>query len=300
MASGCSRGSSALLLIAVRGNTNELIPLFAIGVFTGFTLSQFGLVIHWWRTRPPGWRHRAAVNGFGAVITALATAIFLLSKFTQGAWVVVVAVPAFVLLFRRIHAYYRRAGVDLAIGIVPAKPAAKRTLVIVPVTGVSRLTGHAISEALSLGQEVVAVSVVIDQGDDSQQVAQALEREWSVWDPGVPLRILYTEYASVVRPIVAFIDEARADSDQQIVVLIPVVVPNTSATGFSTTRRTGCSRPRCSPVPMWWWLGSPCRFRFYPAMRSRPQPIERSGHPLPEPREGRAWVPAEGQVPARR
>ncbi len=218
-------GSSALLLIAVRGNTNELIPLFAIGVFTGFTLSQFGLVIHWWRTRPPGWRHRAAVNGFGAVITALATAIFLLSKFIQGAWVVVVAVPAFVLLFRRIHAYYRRAGVDLAIGIVPAKPAAKRTLVIVPVTGVSRLTGHAISEALSLGQEVIAVSVVIDQGEDSQQVAQALEREWSVWDPGVPLRILYTDYASVVRPIVAFIDEARADSDQQIVVLIPVVVP---------------------------------------------------------------------------
>ncbi|MGA3146393.1 MAG: APC family permease [Acidimicrobiales bacterium] len=219
-------GLSALLLIAVRGNTNELIPLFAIGVFTGFTLSQFGLVIHWWRTRPPGWRHRAAINGFGAVITALATAIFLLSKFTQGAWVVVVAVPAFVLLFRRIHAYYRRAGVDLAIGIVPGKPAAKRTLVIVPVTSVSRLTRHAISEALSLGQEVVAVTVVIDQGDESQQAAQALEREWSVWDPGVPLRILHTDYASVVRPIVAFIDEAREDSDQQIVVLIPVVVPD--------------------------------------------------------------------------
>ncbi len=218
-------GLSALLLIAVRGNTNELIPLFAIGVFTGFTLSQFGLVIHWRRTRPPGWSRRAAVNGFGAVITALATVIFLLSKFTEGAWVVVVAVPAFVLLFRRIHAYYRRAGVDLAIGIVPAKPAAKRTLVIVPVTGVSRLTQHAISEALSLGQAVIAVSVVIDQGEDSQQVAQALEREWSVWDPGVPLRILYTDYASVVRPIIAFIDEAREDSDQQIVVLIPVVVP---------------------------------------------------------------------------
>jgi amino acid transporter len=218
-------GLSALLLIAVGGNTNEMIPLFAIGVFTGFTLSQFGLVIHWWRTRPPGWRHRAAINGFGAVTTALATAIFLISKFTQGAWVVVLAVPTFVFLFRRIHAYYKRAGLDLGIGIVPTKPAAKRTLVIVPVTSVSRLTRHAISEALSLGQEVIAVSVVVDQGEDSQRAAEALEREWSVWDPGVPLRILHTDYASVVRPIVAFIDEAREDSDQQIVVLIPVVVP---------------------------------------------------------------------------
>ena len=218
-------GLSALLLIAVGGNTNEMIPLFAIGVFTGFTLSQFGLVIHWWRTRPPRWRHRAAINGFGAIITALATAIFLISKFTQGAWVVVLAVPAFVFLFKRIHAYYQRAGLDLGIGTVPAKPTAKRTLVIVPVTSVSRLTRHAISEALSLGQEVIAVSVVIDQGEDSQRAALALEQEWSVWNPGVPLRILHTEYASVVRPIVSFIDEAREDSDQQIVVLIPVVVP---------------------------------------------------------------------------
>jgi len=218
-------GLSALLLIAVGGNTNEMIPLFAIGVFTGFTLSQLGLVIHWWRTRPARWHHRAAINGFGAVITALATAIFLISKFTQGAWIVVLAVPAFVFLFRAIHAYYKRAEVDLGIGIVPAKPATKRTLVIVPVTSVSRLTRQAISEALSLGQEVIAVSVVIGQGEDSQHAAQALEQEWSEWNPGVPLRILHTEYASVVRPIVAFIDEAREDSSQQIVVLIPVVVP---------------------------------------------------------------------------
>src|SRR5664280_3834040 len=114
-----------------------------------------------WRTRPARWHHRAAINGFGAIITALATAIFLISKFTQGAWIVVLAVPAFVFLFRRIHAYYKRAGLDLGIGIVPAKPATKRTLVIVPVTSVSRLTRQAISEALSLGQEVIAVCVVI-------------------------------------------------------------------------------------------------------------------------------------------
>ena len=218
-------GLSAALLIAVGGNTNEMIPLFAIGVFTGFTLSQGGLVIHWRRTRPPRWRRRAAINGFGAVVTALATAVFLISKFTEGAWVVVVAVPTFVFLFKRINAYYKRAGVELGVGVIPERPTAKETLVIVPIVGISRLTGHVISEALSLGQEVVAVSVVIDQGADGEDPGRDLEQDWARWNPGVPLRILHTEFASVVRPIVAFIDEAREHDDRQIVVLIPVVVP---------------------------------------------------------------------------
>ena len=218
-------GLSAVLLIAVGGNTNKMIPLFAIGVFTGFTLSQSGLVVHWWRIRPPHWRHRAAINGCGAIVTGLATMVFLITKFTEGAWVVVLAVPSFVILFRRISAYYKRAGEELGIGVSPGKPVGKRTLVIVPVTAVSRLTRHAISEAMSLGQEVIAVSVVVDQSEGEQDQGEQLQRDWSEWNPGVPLRILHTDYASVVRPIVAFIDEARKASDQQIVVLIPVVVP---------------------------------------------------------------------------
>jgi amino acid transporter len=217
-------GLSAALLVAVGGNTNEMIPLFAIGVFTGFTLSQAGLVVHWRRTRPPRWRRRAAVNGLGAVVTGLATVVFLVSKFAEGAWVVVIAVPTFVLLFSRIHAYYQRAASDLGVGVVPDRPVGKETLVIVPVINVSRLTQYAISEALSLGQEVVAISVVLDQGD-AQGESTSLERDWAAWNPGVPLRILHTEFASVVDPIVALIDDTRAHTDRQIVVLIPVVVP---------------------------------------------------------------------------
>jgi amino acid transporter len=219
-------GLSAALLIAVGGNTNELIPLFAIGVFTGFTLSQAGLVVHWWRTRPPRWAHRASINGLGAVVTALTTVIFLVSKFVDGAWVVVAAVPTFVFLFTRIHAYYRRAGIQLGIGVVPARPLRKSTLVIVPVINVSRLTRHAIGEALSLGQEVVAVFVALDPCDDGPSGAEALEQEWAEWDPGVPLRVLQTEYSSVVAPIIALIDELREPNDKQIVVLIPVVIPD--------------------------------------------------------------------------
>ena len=214
------------LLVAVGGDTNALIPLFAIGVFIGFTLSQAGLVVHWRRTRPAGWRRRAAVNAVGAVITAIATIVFLVSKFTEGAWVVVIAIPAFVLLFLRIHAYYERAREWFGIHETPGKPVPKHTIVIVPVNQVSRLTEHALCEAKSLGHEVRAVTVVLSRGDEGDRDADDLLREWRQWDPGVPLRVLRNEYASVVQPIVGFIDAIREEHpDDQIVVLIPVVRP---------------------------------------------------------------------------
>ena len=125
-------------------------------------------------------------------------------------------------------------------GVPPGKPAGKPVRVIVPVSSISRLTEHAISEALSLSRDVVAVSVAMEQAgsdhespdhegpdheDPDHEGDSRLEEEWAEWDPGVPLRILPTEYASVVGPILAFIDEARRHDDHQIVVLIPVVVP---------------------------------------------------------------------------
>ena len=126
---------SAVLIVAVDGNTERLIPLFAIGVFTGFTLAQSGLVVHWRRRRPPHWRRRAVVNATGALATAAATIIFLGTKFTEGAWVVVVAIPAFIFLFLRVHAYYQKAAQALEIGQIPIRPAAKPTIVVVPVSG---------------------------------------------------------------------------------------------------------------------------------------------------------------------
>ena len=217
---------SGALLVAVGGNTNSLIPLFAIGVFTGFTLAQSGLVVHWWRTRPPHWRHRAGINALGATMTAVATIVFLFSKFLEGAWVVVVAVPCFGLLFVRVRAYYLRAGVALGLGRRQEHPRARHSLVIVPVTAVSRLTLYALSEALSLGSEVIAVTVVMEGGELGAAQGNALATEWAKWDPGVSLRVLQTEYSSVVEPITAFIDELRAADDRQIVVLIPTVIPD--------------------------------------------------------------------------
>ena len=110
---------AALLLIAVNGDTNTLIPLFAIGVFIGFTLAQIGLVVHWFRLRSPGWRGRAAINGTGAVVSGASAIIFLATKFTEGAWIVVLVVPLFIFLFRRVESYYRDMDQQLAIGEIP-------------------------------------------------------------------------------------------------------------------------------------------------------------------------------------
>ena len=215
---------SAALLVAVGGNTNTLIPLFAIGVFVGFTLCQAGLVVHWRRTREPGWTRRATINGLGALVTATATVIFLFTKFIEGAWVVVVAIPLLIVLFNRIEGYYAHAADDLGIDVIPGPLVRKRSLVVVPVTNVSRLTHYVLSEAVSLADEVIAVTVTFE-GVQVGLPDYQVERKWQEWSPGVPLRVLHTEFASIVEPIVGLVDELRADKDCHVVVLIPVGIP---------------------------------------------------------------------------
>jgi amino acid transporter len=155
---------AAVLLIAVSASTDRLIPLYAIGVFIGFTISQTGLVRHWYRHRSPRWTLRAALNGTGAVLTATAAAVFVASKFTSGAWVVVLAVPALMLLFSRIQNYYQAVGLELELGAHPHRPLPAKCLVIVPVGSISKLTQHALHAALSLGDDVIAVSVHPEAG----------------------------------------------------------------------------------------------------------------------------------------
>lgn len=113
---------AALLLIAVDADTHRMIPLFAIGVFIGFTISQIGLVRHWAAERPPGWVRRALLNGLGAVLTAVAGLVLLTTKFLEGAWVVVVAIPLLMLLFARVQRYYTAVGRELGLGEVPPPP----------------------------------------------------------------------------------------------------------------------------------------------------------------------------------
>lgn len=211
---------AAALLVAVDANTDALIPLFAIGVFTGFTLSQAGLVRHWAEQRPARWWARAALNGLGAVMTAVAMAIFVVTKFTGGAWVVIVAIPVLLYGFARVSRYYTRLGAEIGLGKTPGKPVTEPLLVVVPVNTVSRLTQEALGLARSLSESVLALSVQFD--DDG---AAALRAAWDAWDPGVELVVLRTRTRSVTAPVLDYLRTSLRGSAQRVLVLIPEVEP---------------------------------------------------------------------------
>jgi amino acid transporter len=216
---------AAILLVVAKGNTQALIPLFAIGVFVGFTLSQAGMVRHWHEQHEHGWLRRAMINGLGAVLTFAALAIELYSKFTEGAWLVVIVVPLLVLLFTRIWASYDRIGALLELGRIPGAPEHMTSLVVVPVGGMSRLTREAISAALSLGDEVVAVTICYADPDE-ERVHESFRAQWDAWHPNVPLVTLHTAHRSLGPPIVKYLRTLEKDDRyERLVVLIPEVQP---------------------------------------------------------------------------
>ncbi|HXW44875.1 MAG TPA: APC family permease [Streptosporangiaceae bacterium] len=217
--------AAAVLLVVAEGNTQALVPLFAIGVFVGFTLSQAGMVRHWRQSGADGWRTRAVINGVGAVFTLAALAIELISKFTEGAWLIVIVVPLLVLMFSRIHTVYGRIGKALEIGELPPAPRRRSSLVVVPVGSMSRLTSAGISAALSLGDEVLAVTVSYDDPDSAAQDAH-LRQQWEQWHPDVPLLTLHSSRRALGPAVVGFLRELeRSASYEQLVVLIPEVQP---------------------------------------------------------------------------
>ena len=217
--------AAAALLVASRGSTQALIPLFTIGVFVGFTLSQVGMVRHWRLQGGSGSQGRAIINGVGAVFTLAALFVELISKFTEGAWLVVLVVPLLVLMFTRVHTIYTRMGRALEIGKVPEAPDRRTSTVVVPVASMSRLVRQGISAALSLGDEVIAVTVCFEDPDD-QAAIEKLYAEWERWDPGVPLVTLHTTRRSLGEPLVDYLRELeRTYSNDQLVVLIPEVQP---------------------------------------------------------------------------
>src|SRR5580693_3576440 len=213
------------LLAASNGNTQALVPLFAVGVFIGFTLSQFGMVRHWRTQRSRGWMSRAVINGVGAVLTAATTIIELVSKFTAGAWLIVLVIPSLVLLFTRVHRTYDRIGALLGIGQTPEPPAKHESLVVVPVASLSRLTAAGISTALSIGDEVIAVTVCFTDPEDEAADASFRDR-WENWHPNVPLITLRSTHRSIAKPIVKYLCDIEAkDKYHKLVVLIPEVQP---------------------------------------------------------------------------
>jgi amino acid transporter len=211
--------AAGLLLTAVNAETNSLIPLFTIGVFVGFTLSQVGLVRHWSQTRPPRWQLRAALNGAGAVMTTIAVCVFVFTKFLAGAWVVVVAIPALMALFNVTEHYYAEVARELKLGKTPPRPRRRESVVIVPTSTVNLLTQKAVSAATSLGETTVAVAVAGDEEESAQ-----IKHDWDQWACGIPIEVLLDPHRSLVRSVLRYVKSVE-DEDATIVVLIPEIVP---------------------------------------------------------------------------
>jgi amino acid transporter len=213
--------TAAVLLIVFRGVTNSLIPLYAVGVFTAFTLSQVGMVQHHRRRREPRWRRGLAINAVGALATFLVLIDVVVGKFVRGAWIPVLLIPLLVVGFRAIRRHYRSFETEVRVPEGWHAPSVHHRAVVV-IVGVNRGALEAVAYTRALAPDrldVVAVPV------DDQHRAD-LEREWQRADPGLPLRVLDSPYRHFVEPIVTFLDEIDTDGAG---VVATVVLPEVTA-----------------------------------------------------------------------
>jgi amino acid transporter len=228
--------SGGILLLAVLasclvavfgGQTHRLIPLYAVGVFLAFTLSQSGMVRHWQREGQQGWRWKAAINGLGATATAIVLTVIVTSKIIHGAWIVVVLIPTFVWLFSVIARHYHAVAEQLSLdALEPERWAGMsksgQLKVLVPVSGVHRGTIAALRFARSLSNDVTAVVI-----DVEPQITARVRERWPRWGHGVPLVVLGSPYRSTTGPLLRYVDEVDLRDPQKglAVVVLPYFVP---------------------------------------------------------------------------
>jgi amino acid transporter len=226
---------ASLLIFIFQASVTSLIPLYAIGVFLSFTLSQSGMAHRWWksgrlqpgekRTEPgsvvvhdPRWLFKMLVNGFGAVCTAVVMMVFAVTKFNDGAWIVLVIIPTLVFIFLNIHRHYKNLAKKLTLEDFGSPRTIKRHRVIMPLSSVHRGTLYALNYARSISDDVTAVHVSIDPAD-----ADKVRQKWDLWGSGTRLVILDSPYRLLVEPLLEYID--RLDQARQPGELITVVVP---------------------------------------------------------------------------
>lgn len=218
----------ALLLIVFDGVTDRLIPLYAVGAFLAFTLSQAGMVMHWRRTGGPHAKVSMLVNGLGAAATAVTVVVVIVAKFTAGAWVTVVLIPGLVALMLAIHRHYRRVGAEVGTSKPLDIQRLQPPIVVLPVAGWDKVAEKALHFAMNMSPDVHVVHV------DADETPETLRRQWPrlVEEPaeraGLPvprLIVLPSPYRYVILPILEYIARVEAvQSDRQIVVLIPEMV----------------------------------------------------------------------------
>ncbi len=250
-----SRGIILLAVIAsslvfvFQASVTALIPLYAIGVFMAFTLSQAGMAHRWWKTGQlapevevkergsilrfeSGWRTKMVINGFGSVCTAVVVVVFAMSKFRDGAWIIVILIPSLVFVFSSIHGHYRRLASQLSLEKYGAPPRIARHRVILLNSGVHRGTLAALRYARSLSDDLTAVHVSIDPVE-----AERLQRKWELWGDGTRLVILESPYRLMIEPLVDYIDSITAEQkpNETVTIVVPQFVPKRSQYSFLHT-----------------------------------------------------------------
>jgi len=215
---------SGLLVIVFGGDTSRLIPLYAIGVFLSFTLSQSGMVVHWLRERgqpESSWKKSIVINAVGALATFMVLCVFVATKFIHGAWIVVLVVPIMVLLFRSINKHYLIVAKQLSTnGLQPLQPLKHR--VIVPISGMHRGVVSALQYAQSIARDRVQ-AVYVDFGEDA---TANLKDKWERWGAGVQLVVLPSPYRELTRPLLRYINRIRREnSNDMITVVLPEFIP---------------------------------------------------------------------------
>ncbi|HEX5690988.1 MAG TPA: amino acid permease, partial [Roseiflexaceae bacterium] len=214
---------AAVLVIAFGAKEQALLPLYAIGVFTSFTLSQLGMVQRWRKLRSPGWQRNALINCVGALVTGVVLVVLAVTKFTEGAWAVLLLVPILVLILRGIHAHYLAVARQLSLADASPPAAVRRHTAVVLISGIHRGVVPALQYALSLAPDNVT-AVYVDM--DAEATAK-LRTKWEQWGSGVPLVVLSSPYRSLLRPLMDYIDEVDAMYDDDVLtIILPEFIPS--------------------------------------------------------------------------
>ncbi|MDP3185563.1 MAG: APC family permease [Anaerolineales bacterium] len=211
------------LIFAFNGDTHALIPLFAIGAFLAFTLSQAGMVVHWWRERGKGWWLKSIVNGVGALATTITVVVVVVSKFIEGAWITVFIIPIFVAVFLRIRAHYHEVAHQLSMdGLPPSLKPVPILRIVVPISGVHRGIVDAINFARSISDNVTAVYVELEPG-----AGERVREKLAEWWPDLTLTVVPSPYRSIIGPLLDFLEETdRLHNDGQLAALVlPEFIP---------------------------------------------------------------------------
>jgi len=211
---------SIVLLVVFQGSTHALIPLYAVGVFLSFTLSQAGMVRHWLKEEHPA-PHHILLNGLGALTTGIVTIVIAVSKFTHGAWMVIVLIPVIVLGLQRIHRHYAEVAHQLSLAGA-RRPRIGKNPVVVLVAGIHKGVVEALEYARSISPNVTALTVDLDSTQTTK-----LRLKWAEWAPDVPLVVLDSPYRSIIRPLLDYIDRMeRQGEGRYLTVVIPEFVPS--------------------------------------------------------------------------